>query len=95
MNKHIELVKQWRADKDSVTLERLHANYDSAADAEDAAHAALRDAEDACDAAAAADVAAEAAYADAWNAAVDATVAEATAKEAFFQKKIDVSPNTL
>ena len=40
MNKHIELVKRWIADKDSVSLERLHANYDSAADAADAAAAA-------------------------------------------------------
>ena len=51
MNKHIELVKRWMADNDSVTSARLHANYDSACDAADAAAAALLDAVDARDAA--------------------------------------------
>jgi len=30
MNKHIELVKKWLADKDSVSLEELEANVDAA-----------------------------------------------------------------
>ena len=33
MNKHIELVKKWLADKDSVSLEQLEANKDAADDA--------------------------------------------------------------
>lgn len=55
MNKHIELVKKWLADPDSVTTEELKANADAAdavyyaagdAAARDAAHAerAARDA---------------------------------------------------
>ena len=37
MNKHIELVKKWLADKDSVSLEELEANKKSAeAEANDA-----------------------------------------------------------
>jgi len=52
MNKHIELVKKWLADKDSVSKEELKANRDAAyaaataefADAEFAAYAAAYDA---------------------------------------------------
>ena len=39
MNKHIELVKKWLADRKSVTKEELEANAD-AANAADAAYAA-------------------------------------------------------
>ena len=51
MNKHIELVKRWIADNDSVSIQELHANFDSAADASDAAAAALSNAIDTCKAA--------------------------------------------
>lgn len=44
MNKHMKLVNRYLADNDSVSLERLHANYDSAADAADAAAAAATEA---------------------------------------------------
>ena len=53
MNKHIEVVKRWLADKDSVSKEELEANYaaaDAAADAaaaDDAADAARGAADDA------------------------------------------------
>ena len=41
MNKHIELVKKWLADKDSVSQEELEANSKAAADVSDyAANAA-------------------------------------------------------
>jgi hypothetical protein len=33
MNKHIELVKKWLADKDSVSQEELEVNVDAACDA--------------------------------------------------------------
>jgi len=39
MNKHIELVKQWLEDKDSVSLEELEANKESAYSAYRAAEA--------------------------------------------------------
>ena len=55
MNKHIELVKKWLSDRDSVTLEELKANKDAAY----AAHA------DAAYANAAVYAAANAAYANA------------------------------
>ena len=55
MNKHIELVKKWLANPESVTKEELKANAYAAADAADAAYAAY----------AAASAAAYAAYADA------------------------------
>jgi len=47
MNKHIEVVKKWLADKESVTKEELEANVDAAYAAANAAYAA-----DAADAAA-------------------------------------------
>ena len=56
MNKHIEVVKKWLADKESVTKEELDANVESA----NAAHAIAADAK------AAAYAAAADAYADAW-----------------------------
>ncbi len=37
MNKHIELVKKWLSDKDSVSVEELEANADAAANAAKAA----------------------------------------------------------
>jgi hypothetical protein len=40
MNKHIELVKKWLADNDSVTQEELRANAGSAVDAAGAADVA-------------------------------------------------------
>tara|TARA_R110000744_G_scaffold37908_1_gene86758 strand:- start:231 stop:413 length:183 start_codon:yes stop_codon:yes gene_type:complete len=40
MNPHIEVVKKWMADNDSVTLEELRDNRDSAYAAADAAYAA-------------------------------------------------------
>ncbi len=43
MNRHIELVEKWLADKESVSLEELRANRD-AADAADAAAYAAYDA---------------------------------------------------
>jgi hypothetical protein len=53
MNKHIELVKKWLADPDSVTRKELKKNRDAAAaayDAEDAAaYAAAAAAEDAAE----------------------------------------------
>ena len=59
MNKHIELVKKWLADKDSVSKEELRENADAAYAAYDAAAAqaayyAAHDAYYAADAAAAA-----------------------------------------
>jgi len=58
MNEHIELVKKWLADKDSVSQEELKANAKAAADASSKAA-------DAADAARAADAAYAAARADA------------------------------
>ena len=65
MNKHIELVKKWLKDNDSVSLEELEANKKSATayDAQ-AAYNAAYDAE--------AGYAAEAAYAAYYDDAVDA-----------------------
>lgn len=40
MNIHIELVKQWLADPESVTVEELNANSEAARYADDAARAA-------------------------------------------------------
>lgn len=53
MNKHVELVKKWLNDKDSVTLEELKENSKSASDAAYAAAVAYAavDAADASDAA--------------------------------------------
>ena len=58
MNKHIELVKRWLADTDSVTLQELRENRlaasavaDAAADAASAANAAAAAAEVCADAA--------------------------------------------
>lgn len=39
MNKHIDLVKKWLADKDSVSLEELKANKDAVYAAVQAVHA--------------------------------------------------------
>lgn len=58
MNKHIEVVKKWLADKDSVSQEELQANanaasnaaYEAADDADDAAYDASNAAYDAADA---------------------------------------------
>jgi hypothetical protein len=58
MNEHIELVKKWLADPDSVTRKELKANADAAQDAYAAADSA-----DAADAARYAYAAAYAAYA--------------------------------
>jgi hypothetical protein len=75
-NKHIELVKKWLADNDSVTQAELEANS-YAADA--ASAAAAYDAYVAASAATATAAAADAAYAP-WNtAAKDATAAAADA----------------
>ena len=86
MNKHIELVERYSADNDSVSIQELHANFDSAADASDAACAALSDAIDTCKAACnvvnALEVIVDAAFAADMEAA-DALVA---AQKAFFQK---------
>ena len=61
MNKHIELVKKWLSDPDSVTQEELNANSDDAADAAEAARDAARAAWNAADARTAAASAAAAA----------------------------------
>jgi hypothetical protein len=45
MNKHIELVKKWLADKDSVSLEELEANKKAADAAYGACDAAYDDAD--------------------------------------------------
>ena len=87
MNKHIELVERYSADNDSVSIQELHANFDSAADASDAACAALSDAIDTCKAACnvvnALEVIVDAAFAADMEAA-DALVA---AQKAFFEKR--------
>jgi hypothetical protein len=44
MDKHIELVKKWQDDPDSVTTEELKANTNAAYDAASAAVTALTDA---------------------------------------------------
>ena len=64
MNKHIELVKKWLKDKDSVSLEELKANKEAAAYGYDAADEAYY-------AAAAYYDAADVAYSDAADAAAD------------------------
>ena len=95
MNKHIELVKKWLENKDSVFLEELEANAKAAAAAYDAANAAY-DAANAVDdaayvaamAAAAAnavdDAAFGAAMAAAANAADDAAFGAAMAAAAYY-----------
>ena len=72
MNKHIELVEKWLADRDSVSLEELQANREAAGTANTAATAAAYTA------------AADAAYSVA-NAA-DAA-ANATASAAYYVKR--------
>jgi hypothetical protein len=69
MNKHIELVKKWLADKESVSQRELRVNYYDAADARVAAYAAYTAAADA--------YAAYTAAADASAAAAAAVAAEA------------------
>ena len=60
MNKHIELVKKWLANKDSVSLEQLAASKVAAAQAaDDASYAAAYSAYCAIKAAAQADAAAD------------------------------------
>tara|TARA_R110002020_G_scaffold62705_1_gene167486 strand:- start:3 stop:278 length:276 start_codon:yes stop_codon:yes gene_type:complete len=79
MNKHIELVKKWLDDKESVTKEELEANADAASYA---AYAASYAADAAAHAAYHAAFAADAAFAafaaaDAAEAAADGYVSEA------------------
>ena len=87
----MELVNRYFADNDSVSLERLHANYDSAADAADAASAAVRIAVDNCNAARKIVEALEVIVDAAVDADMEAEDAEDAAKKAFFQKVVDVS----
>jgi hypothetical protein len=78
MNKHIELVKKWLADNDSVTQQELEDNADAADCAYDAAY---DDADYAADVAAAnAANAAYTAYAAAYYAAAGAAVYAASAE---------------
>jgi len=70
MNKHIELVKKWLGDPNSVTQKELIENLDAADAAADAAVAASADALAAADAAA--DAAVAAAYAAYVGAAYEA-----------------------
>ncbi len=80
MNPHIELVKKWLADSDSVSLEELKANKETA-------DAAYWDAK-AADAAWAAYVAAYAAYwAAYWDAADAAYVAADDAEAAYWRSE--------
>ncbi len=90
MNKHIELVKKWLNNPDSVTVEELKANVDAAYAARfyAAAYTVANAAANAAYAAyAAADAAADAAYDDVANAAAydDAAYADA----AYFVKKYE------
>ena len=87
MNKHIELVNRYLADNDSVSLERLHANYDSAADAADAAAAALSNAIDTCKAACNVVNALEVIVDAAFAADMEADAAVRAAQKAFFEKR--------
>ncbi len=101
MNKHIELVKKWLNNPDSVTVEELKANVDAAYTARfyAAAYTAYTVANAAANAAyaayAAADVASDAADAayDAANAAYDdvdnAAAYDAAAYAAYFVKKYE------
>ncbi len=89
MNKHIELVKKWLDNPDSVTQEELKANVD-AANAADAAYDDVANA--AANAAYAAYAAADVASANAaYDAAYDAydDVANAAAYAAYFVKKYE------
>jgi hypothetical protein len=83
MNKHIELVKKWLDDPDSVTVDELKVNADAAV----AAYVGA-DADAAADAADAADAAAYAAYAAAADAAY-AAYATAADSAAYRVKKYE------
>jgi len=95
MNKHIELVKRWLDDPDSVTTEELKANADTAWAAwtdDDAAFAAVAyfASADSANAAAAYDANAYAAvayYADAANAAVNSAAKHVKRYEELLEDK--------
>ena len=95
MNKHIELVKKWLNNPDSVTVEELKANVDAAYAARfyAAAYTAYTVANAAANAAyaayAAADVASAAADAAAYDDVANAAAYDAAAYAAYFVKKYE------